>query len=48
MEAMVGAAVAALTVYDMCKAVDKGIAVREVRLAKKSGGKGGLYEAEDD
>ena len=47
MEAMVGAAVAALAVYDMCKAVDKGIAVREVRLAKKSGGKSGPYEADD-
>lgn len=39
MEAMTGAAVAALTVYDMCKGVDKGIVVESVRLVHKSGGK---------
>ena len=43
MEAMVAAAVAALTVYDMCKALDKGIRIREVRLESKSGGKSGDY-----
>ena len=43
MEAMTAAAVAALTVYDMCKAVDKGITIREVRLERKSGGKSGDY-----
>ena len=48
MEAMVGASVAALAVYDMCKAVDKGIAIREVRLLRKTGGKSGVYEAEVD
>ncbi len=41
MEAMVAAAVAALTVYDMCKAVDRWMTVREVRLLEKSGGKSG-------
>src|SRR5690349_10626069 len=43
MEALVAASVAALTVYDMCKALDKGIAIREVILERKSGGKGGDY-----
>jgi cyclic pyranopterin phosphate synthase len=44
MEALVAASVAALTVYDMCKALDKGIEIREVRLERKSGGKSGDYE----
>jgi cyclic pyranopterin phosphate synthase len=43
MEALVAASVAALTVYDMCKALDKGIAIREVVLRRKSGGKSGDY-----
>ena len=43
MEALVAASVAALTVYDMCKALDKGIEIREVVLVKKSGGKSGDY-----
>src|SRR5438309_8590309 len=43
MEALVAAAVAALTVYDMCKALDKGIAIREVVLERKSGGKSGDF-----
>lgn len=43
MEAMVAASVAALTIYDMCKALDKGIVIREVRLEQKSGGKSGDY-----
>jgi cyclic pyranopterin phosphate synthase len=43
MEAMTAAAVAALTVYDMCKAMDKGIVIRELRLERKSGGKSGNY-----
>ncbi len=43
MEALVAASIAALTVYDMCKALDKGIEVREVRLERKSGGKSGDY-----
>ena len=44
MEAMVAASVAALTVYDMCKALDKGIEIRELRLERKSGGKSGDYK----
>jgi cyclic pyranopterin phosphate synthase len=41
MEAMVAASIAALTIYDMCKAVDKGIVVERVRLIEKTGGKSG-------
>jgi cyclic pyranopterin phosphate synthase len=44
MEALVAASVAALTVYDMCKALDKGISIEQVRLERKSGGKSGTYE----
>src|SRR5689334_4768951 len=44
MEALVAASVAALTVYDMCKALDKGIVIREVVLERKSGGKSGDYK----
>src|ERR1700685_473972 len=43
MEAMVAATVAALTVYDMTKALDKGIEIREIALLRKSGGKSGNY-----
>jgi cyclic pyranopterin monophosphate synthase len=43
MEAMVAASIAALTVYDMTKALDKGIRIREVVLMRKSGGKSGEY-----
>jgi cyclic pyranopterin monophosphate synthase len=43
MEALVAASVAALTVYDMCKALDKGIEIREIILERKSGGKSGNY-----
>ncbi len=43
MEALVAASIAALTVYDMCKALDKGIEIREVVLQRKSGGKSGDY-----
>lgn len=43
MEALVAASVAALTVYDMCKALDKGIEIREIVLQKKSGGKSGEF-----
>jgi cyclic pyranopterin phosphate synthase len=43
MEALVAASVAALTVYDMCKALDKGIVIRDVLLERKTGGKSGGY-----
>ncbi|WP_455372224.1 cyclic pyranopterin monophosphate synthase MoaC [Limibacillus halophilus] len=46
MEALTAVSVAALTVYDMCKAVDKGMRITDIRLVHKSGGKSGLYEAE--
>ncbi|MFD2207325.1 cyclic pyranopterin monophosphate synthase MoaC [Kiloniella antarctica] len=45
MEALTAVSVAALTIYDMCKAVDKGIQITDVRLVKKTGGKSGTYEA---
>src|ERR1700761_5584453 len=44
MEALTAASVAALTIYDMCKALDKGIVIREVRLERKSGGKSGDFQ----
>jgi cyclic pyranopterin phosphate synthase len=46
MEAMTAASIAALTVYDMTKALDKGIRIREVMLVRKSGGKSGEYRRE--
>jgi cyclic pyranopterin monophosphate synthase len=46
MEALTAATVAALTVYDMCKAVDKGITITDVRLEEKTGGKSGEYKRE--
>jgi cyclic pyranopterin phosphate synthase len=46
MEAMTATAVAALTIYDMCKAVDRGMRIDGVRLIKKSGGKSGTIELE--
>jgi cyclic pyranopterin phosphate synthase len=45
MEALTAASVAALTVYDMCKAVDRGMIITDLHLIKKSGGKSGTYEA---
>ena len=44
MEALTGAAVAALTVYDMCKAVEKGMTITDVRLEEKTGGKSGAWK----
>ena len=45
MEALTAASVAALTIYDMCKAIDRGMVVTDLRLIRKSGGKSGDYEA---
>jgi cyclic pyranopterin phosphate synthase len=45
MEALTGATVAALVFYDMCKALDKGMKIKEARLREKSGGKSGLWTA---
>jgi cyclic pyranopterin phosphate synthase len=47
MEAMTSAAVAALTVYDMCKGADKGITIGEIRLLFKEGGKSGTWRREE-
>ena len=47
MEALTAVTVAALTVYDMCKGIDKGIRISGIRLLRKSGGKSGLYSAEE-
>ena len=48
MEALTAASVSALTVYDMAKALDKGIVIDQVRLLKKSGGKSGEWVASND
>lgn len=45
MEALTAVAVAALTVYDMCKALDRGIEIKRLRLLSKSGGESGTYRA---
>ncbi|GAB4338797.1 MAG: cyclic pyranopterin monophosphate synthase MoaC [Desulfobulbaceae bacterium] len=47
MEALTAVSVAALTLYDMCKAVDKGMEITDIRLMKKSGGKSGTYVREE-
>jgi cyclic pyranopterin phosphate synthase len=46
MEALTAVAVAALTVYDMCKAADRGMRIADIRLVQKSGGKSGSFEAD--
>ena len=43
MEALTAVSVAALTVYDMCKAVDRGMQITEIRLESKTGGKSGTW-----
>jgi cyclic pyranopterin phosphate synthase len=48
MEALTAVSIAALTVYDMCKAIEKGIRIAEVRLERKTGGKSGTWEREKD
>ncbi len=48
MEAMTAASVAALTVYDMCKGVEKGIIINELRLEYKSGGKSGTWRRQEE
>ncbi len=45
MEALTAASIAALTIYDMCKASDKAMEIHDLRLLHKSGGKSGTYEA---
>ena len=46
MEALSAVSVAALTVYDMCKAADRGMRITDIRLTHKAGGKSGTFEAE--
>ena len=48
MEALTAVSVAALTIYDMCKAVDKGMEIGEIRLVTKSGGKSGEFKREGE
>ncbi|AUM14764.1 cyclic pyranopterin monophosphate synthase MoaC [Ketobacter alkanivorans] len=48
MEALTAVSVAALTLYDMCKAVDKGMVVEQIRLIEKLGGKSGHWQAEKE
>ncbi len=45
MEALTAVATAALTIYDMCKSVDRGMQLTDIRLLHKEGGKSGIYEA---
>ena len=47
MEALTAVSVAALTVYDMCKAADRGMRIEGIRLLRKSGGKSGTYQADE-
>jgi len=47
MEALVAVSIAALTIYDMCKAVDKTMVISDIRLCEKSGGKSGDYKREE-
>jgi cyclic pyranopterin monophosphate synthase len=44
MEALMAVSVASLTIYDMCKAIDRGITISDIKLLRKSGGKSGRYE----
>ena len=48
MEALVAASIAALTIYDMCKSIDKGIIISQIKLLKKTGGKSGTYLKKSD
>jgi cyclic pyranopterin phosphate synthase len=47
MEAMMAVSIAALTIYDMCKAVDRSMKIQDVRLVEKSGGKSGHFLSEE-
>lgn len=48
MEALTAVSVAGLTIYDMCKAIDKGMVINNIRLVEKTGGKSGRYEREGE
>jgi cyclic pyranopterin phosphate synthase len=47
MEALVAVSTAALTVYDMCKSVDRGMTIEQIRLEGKSGGRSGTFQRQD-
>jgi cyclic pyranopterin phosphate synthase len=47
MEALTAVSAAALTIYDMCKAIDRAMTIEQVRLVRKSGGKSGVFERDD-
>lgn len=47
MEALTAVSAAALTIYDMCKAIDRGMVIKDIRLMEKSGGKSGVYIREE-
>lgn len=47
MEALTAVSISALTIYDMCKAVDRGMVISDIKLKKKTGGKSGTYERND-
>lgn len=47
MEALIAVSIAALTIYDMCKAIDKAMVISDVRLEKKTGGKSGDYQRKE-
>ncbi len=48
MEALTAVTVTALTIYDMCKTVDRGMVISDIRLIRKSGGKSGIFEAAEE
>ena len=48
MEALTAVSSAALTIYDMCKSIDRGIKIKNIQLLKKSGGKSGTWTAENE
>lgn len=48
MESLTAVSIAALTIYDMCKAVDKSMVIGHIKLIKKTGGKSGIYERNED
>ena len=47
MEALMAVSIAALTIYDMCKAVDRGMTIERIRLEEKSGGRSGTFQRAD-
>lgn len=48
MEALTAVSVAALTIYDMCKAIDRGMEIEDIRLTAKSGGRSGTYKRQEE